>query len=935
MADLFISYSRKDADFVRVLHEALDRSNYTTWVDWADIPITADWWAEIKRGIEAADTFLFVISPDAIESRVCREEVEHADLHNKRMVPIVRREGFNPVFMHEGLSRHNWLMFREQDDFDQAFETLITAINLNLPYVRAHTRLLTRALEWEQHQRQDDFLLRGEDLRAAEDWLATSETQNPPVAELHRIFITKSRQVETANQRLLAAAQRAKTLVRTGAGVLGLALLAAFGVGGLLVQAYRQLHQSQIQALVDQSQAHFQESTTATPALVLALQAGHQFQNTPLIQGRAVLQQRIQDALTQAIYRIAEYDQLAGHSDDVLDVAPSPDGQFYVTVGMDRQAILWDAEGNELRRLEGHADVVRTVRYHPNGQQFATAGDDGIVRIWDAEGNLLRQFPAQASWIFSLDFSADGQTLATGHDDGTVTLWTLAGERLLTLTADTAGVRTVRFSPNGQVLATGGRSGIVQLWDRQGQRLGERRGHRNEITQLAFFPGSPNPEQPALASASIDGTVMLWALGQNTALQTLTTDQFDTLWGLDIDAQGQTLAAAGQTGDLYLWHLDAPSAPLRLTGHQDRIMAVRFGPDGHLVTASDDNLAKLWRWPNADLQVWPGDGSPLYAVADQPPDAWATGGASGPLHRWTGADLSNPREAQPLGGTPAQIFALAQHSNGTLAVGTSTGEVQIWPPGAKSPQSFQVSDQSLQDLAFSPDGKTLATASDERQVRLWPTTGPWGQPTVSLEHPAGVYSLAFSPDGQFLATADDSGNLHLWTATGERIQTLPSLGSALYKLHFSPDGRWLATVGEDVRGRLWPLRQGQLQPKATELIGHTAPIWGLATSPDGQILATTSDDRTLRLWDWNGRPIATLGGFAGAVNAVTFSADGQRVIAVDSAGHTTLWTIPDTHLATLMESGCRWFADRQGNPRLPELTSLCPPLPPQTSPASP
>ncbi|MFH7245812.1 MAG: TIR domain-containing protein [Spirulina sp.] len=928
MADLFISYSRKDAGFVRVLHDALDRSNYTTWVDWADIPITADWWAEIQRGIEAADTFLFVISPDAIESRVCREEVEHADRHNKRMVPIVRREGFNPVFMHEGLSRHNWLMFREQDDFNEAFETLITAINLNLPYVRTHTRLLTRALEWDQHQRQDDFLLRGQDLQAAEDWLAQSEAQEPSVAELHRIFITKSRQVETANQRLMAAAQRARTLVRTGAGVLGLTLVAAIGTGGLLTQAYRQLHQSQIQALVDQSQARFQDSNTATPALVLALQAGDQFQRTRLIQGRAVLQQRIQDALTQALDRIAEYDQLAGHSDDVLDVAPSPDGQFYVTVGMDRQAILWDADGNEIRRIEGQSDVVRTVRYHPDGQTFATASDDGTVQIWDAEGSLVRQFAAHADWIYSLDFSPDGQTLATASADGTVKRWTLSGETLQTLAADAAGVRSVRFSPDGQTFATGGHSGIVRLWDAQGNLLGERRGHQNEITQLAFFPGSPQPAQPALASASIDGTVMIWSLEGENALQTLTNDRFDALWGLDIDAQGQTIAAAGQAGDLYLWHLDAPNTPLRLTGHQDRITAVHFGPDGHLVTASDDNLVKLWRWPHPALQVWPGDGHPLYAVAGQPPDAWATGGASGIVRRWTGAEFPPSGEDRPLGIPQSQIFALAQHPNGTLAVGTSTGEVQIWLPGVEVPQSFKVSDLSLRDLAFSPDGQTLATASDDGRVHLWPTEGPWDQPLVSLSvSPAVVYGLAFSPDGQTLATADDGGNIHLWTLAGEPLQTLPRLGSALYNLAFSPDGRWLATVGEDGRGRLWPLRQGQLQPQSTELIGHTAPIWGLAISPDGQTLATVSDDRTLRLWGWNGRPIATLGGFAGAVNAVTLSADGQRVIAVDSAGHTTLWHLSNADLSTLIDKGCRWFDDRQGQPRLPDLVPLCSPPP--------
>ena len=75
MTDVFISYSRKDKAFVQVLNQALEESQYDTWVDWEDIPLTADWWEEIKSGIEAADTFLFVISPGSITSKVCGQEI--------------------------------------------------------------------------------------------------------------------------------------------------------------------------------------------------------------------------------------------------------------------------------------------------------------------------------------------------------------------------------------------------------------------------------------------------------------------------------------------------------------------------------------------------------------------------------------------------------------------------------------------------------------------------------------------------------------------------------------------------------------------------------------------------------------------------------------------------------------------------------------------
>lgn len=142
MAEVFISYSRKDKAFVQSLHAALQTQNRTTWVDWSNIPLTADWWQEIERGIEAADTFVVVLSLDAIASTICRKEIDHAIQHHKRLVPIVHRDDFSAKQAHEGLRKLNWLYFREQDDFTQAFAALLHAIDTDLEHVQQHTRLL-------------------------------------------------------------------------------------------------------------------------------------------------------------------------------------------------------------------------------------------------------------------------------------------------------------------------------------------------------------------------------------------------------------------------------------------------------------------------------------------------------------------------------------------------------------------------------------------------------------------------------------------------------------------------------------------------------------------------------------------------------------------------------------------------------------------------
>jgi hypothetical protein len=91
MADVFISYSRKDRDFVLKLHEALARNNRDAWVDWHDIPLMADFLREIYAGIEGADNFVFVISPESVDSATCQKEIAHAARNKKRLIPIFHR----------------------------------------------------------------------------------------------------------------------------------------------------------------------------------------------------------------------------------------------------------------------------------------------------------------------------------------------------------------------------------------------------------------------------------------------------------------------------------------------------------------------------------------------------------------------------------------------------------------------------------------------------------------------------------------------------------------------------------------------------------------------------------------------------------------------------------------------------------------------------
>ncbi|NJN59155.1 MAG: CHASE2 domain-containing protein [Leptolyngbyaceae cyanobacterium SL_5_9] len=210
---VFISYSRKDKEFVQQLYAALKAHERDAWVDWQDILPSEKWWKAIEAGIEGAEAFVFVISPDSVESKVCADEIEHATKHNKRLVPIVRRDT-EPERVHSALSAHNWLFMRDSDDFEKAIARLIEAVDTDLQYVRAHTRLTVRAVEWESAKRDNSFLLRGKDLADSERWLRKGQQKRPAPTPLQVEYITASgnvqhRKLELHNVFLISAAAAA------------------------------------------------------------------------------------------------------------------------------------------------------------------------------------------------------------------------------------------------------------------------------------------------------------------------------------------------------------------------------------------------------------------------------------------------------------------------------------------------------------------------------------------------------------------------------------------------------------------------------------------------------------------------------------------------------------------------------------------------------
>jgi hypothetical protein len=175
-----------------------------------------------------------VVSPNSVASKVCGDEVKHALRHGKRFIPILRKEVPRELFdqedaAHQAINAHNWLQFREQDDFADNFQKLINAISHNWEYTKQHTKLEIKAIDWYENSSKEAFLLRSEELQYWVTWLAESETKSPQPTELQRKYIKISLEVEVANQQATAILQKAvkaaSQKTKIGLVILGMTLV--------------------------------------------------------------------------------------------------------------------------------------------------------------------------------------------------------------------------------------------------------------------------------------------------------------------------------------------------------------------------------------------------------------------------------------------------------------------------------------------------------------------------------------------------------------------------------------------------------------------------------------------------------------------------------------------------------------------------------------
>jgi WD40 repeat protein len=855
MPDLFISYSRKDVEFVHRLCDALSSAQREAWVDWRDIPPTAEWLEEIKSGIEKSDNFLFIISPDSLESPVCQGELSEAVERNKRLIPLLHRD-VPGNRLPTPLAKINFIFFRSSDDFQSAFAILKHALDDDLDLKRRHTRLLVRAREWEDHGHHPSLLLRGRDLQEAQEWQAKSSGSELRPTPLHSQFILASSRDQIRRQRLTIGAIAAALLVTILLGIL----------------AWNQRNSARRQATLATARYLASQSEQARGSSVetSALLAVESARTLPLLENNMALEKSL-PLLRKRIKKIAPGKR-------VFDLSFSADGRQIAT-GAEDGAHVYEVSGGKEVHAFPQASMVGLVALSPDGRYLATASksrrdqtDLDRARVIDvATGNTLVELKNRK--VTGVVFSPNGKYFAAAGYDLTVPVLETSDWKTATALRLRASARSIAFSPDSLYIATGGSDPAAHIFEARSGRELFFLPHPFVVSALAF-----SPDERYLVTGGGDKQVRIFNLRDRKTVASIA--QEEQVESVDLSPDGRLLAIGDLNRTVEIFETSGSEAIGKL---EDEGPRVRFSPDGLTLATTNSDGARFYSNIEAvpkvrvehDLQVY------AYAVSQDQRCIATTSDGSLKISDWQGhlvaqsslLDLDFTEVA--LSTDCAFVAAAGQETrNAGAEEVVVVFDVQRRTLVARLPHT-----ESVSAVAFHPNGKILVTESGDL---LHMFEIPSGKP-IGVVPFKRMASLSFSSDGRYLAATDS-------ISPGSDIQVLEfSSGKTIWQSHqdfqvwavaMSPNGKYLAAGAGDSSVRIYSVRSGQVAARIQSARG----VWSVAFSAHGEYLAAGSTDRTAAVFEIPSGREVTQANCSGEVRLVQFSADDKYLVcaAVDA-----------------------------------------------------
>lgn len=495
--------------------------------------------------------------------------------------------------------------------------------------------------------------------------------------------------------------------------------------------------------------------------------------------------------------------------------------------------------------------------------------------------------------------SSDGTRIASGDYD-VVKLWDVATQAALaTIRPDTKGtedcVACLAFSPDSTRIAAGFDSGTVIVWDLTGHIEHTLSGHADRVSCVSF-----GPDGKRIVSCGHDKTARVWDATTGNLIHTLSGHQ-DTIVIAAFSPDGKSLATGCQDGQILLWNVTSGEQMGSLEAGNGQVHAMSFHSDGKLLSAMHGHCIAIWSLETATrIDEWqlPGWLFDKFCCAAFGPKADCIAVSTG---RWGitvwGTDGAEQGPIARLQDEAAVCLAFSPDDQRIFS-GCCDNTIKLWDLTVR-PESLDVGAVQycrLRCMALSSDGSRVATSLNKttEEVSIWntltgerlATLGDSSSPQV--ETTPAVFDLALSSNGKIVATALQDKTIRLWRiADQKKIATFRGHTDFVLCVAFSSDGKYLASGSADNTVRLWDLGTNS---NILVLRGHEVPIVAVAFSPDGRRCASGSRDGTVRLWDvMSGKELATLRGHTGSVVHLAFSHDGRQLASESLDGALKVW----------------------------------------------
>ncbi|NER94610.1 MAG: hypothetical protein F6J86_12345 [Symploca sp. SIO1B1] len=515
-------------------------------------------------------------------------------------------------------------------------------------------------------------------------------------------------------------------------------------------------------------------------------------------------------------------------------------------------------------------------------KQVETALQDVVHTIRERNS-----FEGHKESVTNVSFSPDGNLIASGSADKTVKIWSIDGKEVATFKGHEDQITSIAFSPDSKMVVSGSADKTVRLWHLDGKRIATFEGHKESVTSVAF-----SPDSQIVVSGSEDETVRLWHLDGKEIFTF--KEHEESITSVAVSPDSKMVASSSEDQTVRLWNLEGKE--VKILNHNSAVTKVSFSSPNE--TFPKELGLTIISLSGGNIKIWSSNGYLLKTIYDDAINFNIESKTIVTVSHYGGNEIYL-KFLQTYNKYKVNFITLKGHRNRVTGV------------------------------SLSPDGKILASASEDNTVKLWYLD------TSSFENHKNVTSVSLSPDGKMLASASTNypdiftDKLKLWSLDGQRIQTFKGINSSV---SFSPDSQMLASSSIDNTAQLWNRNDTRLGSQKnitsvtyskdgqiialvktdnkvqlfdrdgtllTTIKGHKEKIYRVDFSADGQTIATTSDDQTVKLWQQDGTLLTILKGHSDRIYRVDLSSDGQMIATASDDQTVILWQRNGTLIETL------------------------------------